>query len=198
MTKRILVAALLGAVAMFVWESIAHMLLPLGDAGIQALPNEQAVMATVKETVKEPGFYLFPAPENRPGMTGEQKQQAMDKSMEQWRTGPAGMLIAHPNGRAATLFGMLATQFGADVLVMLVAALLLSRSIAKGYADRVLFVAWMGLFPALAREIPEWNWYGFPLPYIMAQLAVHLVGFLAGGLVLAKVVQPVWTAKPAH
>src|SRR5690242_7104330 len=103
MTTRILVAALLGAAAMFAWESIAHMATPLGDAGIQALPNEQAVMAVVKDTVKESGFYFFPAPENRPGMTREQKSQAMDKVMSAWQTGPAGIMIAHPKGRPETL-----------------------------------------------------------------------------------------------
>jgi hypothetical protein len=188
MAKRIIVAALLGAVAMFAWEFIAHMASPLGEAGVQALPNEQAVMAVVKDTVRESGFYLFPAPENRPGMTREQKQQAMDKMMEGWHAGPAGILIAHPKGRSATFTGEILTQFATDVLVMLVAALLLSRSIAKGYGSRVLFVAWMGLLPTLGTEIPQWNWYGFPTTYAMGQLVVHLVGFIAGGLVLAKIV----------
>src|ERR1051326_637937 len=195
MTKRIIVAALLGAVAMFVWESIAHMLLPLGEVGVKALPNEQAMMATVKDTVKESGFYFFPAPEDRPDMTGEQKKQAMYQAMEKSRTGPSGIIITHPNGRTETLTAQLLTQFATDVLAMLVAALLLSRSISKAYGSRVLFVAWMGLLPTLATEVPQWNWFGFPAAYTLAQLTVHLVGFIAGGLVLAKVVQPAWQSK---
>jgi len=38
--KRIFLAALLGAIAMFIWTSIAHMALPLGEAGIREIPNE--------------------------------------------------------------------------------------------------------------------------------------------------------------
>jgi len=190
MPKRIVLAALLGGVAMFAWESVAHMLLPLGEAGVSALPNEQAVMAVVKETVKESGFYFFPAPENRPEMTSEQKRQAMDKVMEKWRIGPAGIMIAHPNGRAASLPTELLTQFATDVLKMLVAALLLAQAAAAGFGKRVIFVALMGLLPTLGTEIPQWNWYGFPAVYTMAQLVVHFVGFLAGGLVLAKFVRP--------
>ena len=39
-TTRIIFAGFLGAIAMFVWTSIAHMALPLGEAGIRELPNE--------------------------------------------------------------------------------------------------------------------------------------------------------------
>jgi hypothetical protein len=33
MTKNILLAGLLGGLALFAWESVAHMALPLGEAG---------------------------------------------------------------------------------------------------------------------------------------------------------------------
>ncbi len=47
MTKRVLLAGLLGGIAMYVWTAIAHMILPLGEAGIQEIPNEQAVLAVI-------------------------------------------------------------------------------------------------------------------------------------------------------
>ena len=74
---------------------------------------------------------------------------------------------------------------------MLLAAILLSQVSAAGYGQRVLLVALMGLLPGLQAELPNWNWYGFPASYTMAQLTVHLVGFAIGGLILAKVVKPV-------
>ena len=40
MLKRILLAGVLGGIALFVWEGIAHEVLPLGEAGVKALPNE--------------------------------------------------------------------------------------------------------------------------------------------------------------
>jgi hypothetical protein len=172
------------------------MLLPLGDAGIQAVANEQAFLTTVKENFKESGFYFFPAPESRPDMTAEQKRAAMDQAQAKWRTGPAGIMIVHPNGRPATLPAMLLTQFATDVVIMLLAAVLLARAMAKRFGDRVIFVALMGLLPTLGAEIPQWNWYGFPAVFTLAQLVVHLVGFAVGGLVLAKIVQPGLPAKP--
>jgi hypothetical protein len=36
MTKRIILASVLGGIAMFIWTSTAHMVSPLGEAGISA------------------------------------------------------------------------------------------------------------------------------------------------------------------
>jgi hypothetical protein len=81
-------------------------------------------------------------------------------------------------------------QFGADVVVMLLAAFLLAQATGlRSYAARLGFVTLMGLIPTLRSELPYWNWYGFPCVYVTAQFAVHLVGFLVGGLILARVIR---------
>jgi len=50
----------------------------------------------------------------------------------------------------------------------------------------------VGRIPTLATGIPQWNWYGFPAAFVLAQAFVHLVGFLLGGLIVAKPVRPVY------
>ena len=188
--KRIVLAALVGGVALFAWESVAHMALPLGEAGLRVLDNEPTVLAALKQNIKEPGFYFFPAGDSmKPGLTGQQQQQAMENQAKLMRAGPAGILIIHPEGLDSITAGKLLTQFGADVVAMLVAALLLAHATSlKGYAGRVLFVALIGLIPTLQTDLPQWNWYGFPTVYLLAQFTVHLAGFVAGGLVLAKMI----------
>jgi len=192
MAKRILLAGILGGIALFVWESVSHMLTPLGDAGIQGLNNEQPVLAALKENIKAPGFYFFPAPQIKPGMTTEQQHQAMQVAMDKWQTGPAGILIFHPNGAESLSARQLLAEFGFDVVVMLLTAFLLAQAAGlKNYAGRLGFVTLMGLIPTLRSELPYWNWYGFPGVYTAAQFAVHLVGFLVGGFVLAWLIRPV-------
>jgi len=62
MTKRILLAGILGGIAMFVWASLAHMVLPLGQTGIKEIPNEAAVLSAMRSSLGEKsGFYMFPA-----------------------------------------------------------------------------------------------------------------------------------------
>lgn len=186
MTKRIFLAGFLGGVALFMWEAVAHMVTPLGDTGIKPLENEPAMIAMVQQNIKEPGFYFFPAPEFKAGMSGAQKRQAMEAAMNKARTGASGILIATPVGTDSLTPAQFGTQFGCDVLMMLLAAFLLSRVNGPlGFARRTMLVGMMALFPVLATEIPYWNWYKFPSDYIAAQFLVHVVGFVVGGAVIA-------------
>jgi hypothetical protein len=58
---RILLAALLAAVAMFVWEFAAHMCTPLGEVGISYLPNESTVSTALASSIgHQCGLYAFP------------------------------------------------------------------------------------------------------------------------------------------
>ena len=189
MLKKILIAGLFGGLAIFTWEFVAHMATGLGEAGVRALPKEAAIQASIRENIADPGFYLFPAPEERPGMTGDQKQKAMNDSMERARTEASGMMVVFPKGRTFQFGAMLGTQFALDVLAALLAAFLLSKAATHGYWTRVLFVGLLGLLPSLQVDLPDWNWYGFPAAFCASQIVVHAGGFLAAGLVIAKIVR---------
>jgi hypothetical protein len=195
MTKQILLAALLGGAAMFLWEGVSHELLPLGEAGIRGLDNEPAVVATVKDNVKQAGFYIFPGGDAlKPGLSSAEHEAAMKKMEEVWRTGPSGIMIVHPEGFTTSMGVLFATQYGFDVLVTLIAAWLLSKAAFLGsYLSRLIFVTAIGLVPTINAELPLWNWYGFPGMYVLSQGVVHLVGFLVAGLIVAKLVK----ASPA-
>ena len=51
---KILLAGILGAIAMFIWTAIAHMALPLGEAGVTEIPNESAVLSTDAKQHRRP------------------------------------------------------------------------------------------------------------------------------------------------
>jgi hypothetical protein len=56
---RILLAGLLGAIAMYVWSTIAHVATPLATMGVSHLNNEQSVMDAVRTDLGDKsGFYL--------------------------------------------------------------------------------------------------------------------------------------------
>jgi hypothetical protein len=189
--KRIILGGVLGGIAMFLWEGLAHEVLPLGEAGVKMLSHEPPVLAALKENVKEPGFYIFPGFDQPPGMTSEQKQQAMQKAMDKARAGPAGLMVVHPEGTDYAMGKLLGMQCVFDVVTMLLAAFLVAWSAPlKAYGSRLIFVAVLGLLPTLAVHLPQWNWYRFPVAYTMAQFVVHLVGFAIGGLIVAAMVRP--------
>ena len=56
---KILLAGILGAIAMFIWTAIAHMALPLGEAGVTEIPNESAVLSTMQINIgDQTGLYI--------------------------------------------------------------------------------------------------------------------------------------------
>lgn len=188
--KRILLAGLLGGLAVFLWEGLAHMVLPLGQAGFRSLPDEPGLSRILKQQVQDAGLYIFPAPEFRPGMSAIDRQKSIDAAMERSKAGPTGLLLVHPDGRPELTSAQLGTQVAADILGMLVAAWLLWMASLRAYASRVLFVTAMSLFPILQAYIPYWNWYGFPASFTAAAAITNLVGCLVGGLVVARFVRP--------
>ena len=76
MTKRILLAGILGGIAMFIWASLAHMVLPLGQTGIKEIPNEASVLSAMHSNLAEKsGLYMFPGMELGANPTREQQHQ---------------------------------------------------------------------------------------------------------------------------
>jgi len=164
------------------------MALPLGEAGLRALPSEAVFMASVKDQVREDGLYMFPAPETRPGMTSAEKSKAMDAAMEKAKIGPSGLLLMHPGGEELTASQFI-IQLVADMLVMLAAAWVLSKAtVVRGLLGRAMFVTVLALIPILQVHVPYWNWYRFPATFVIAAAVTHVVGFFAAGLVLGKMV----------
>jgi hypothetical protein len=56
---KILLAAILGSIVMFIWTSVAHMALPLGEAGIGEIPNESAVLNAMQSKIGEQTVSIF-------------------------------------------------------------------------------------------------------------------------------------------
>jgi hypothetical protein len=190
MTKRVLVAGLLGGLVLFVWEFVAHDVLPLGEAGVRALPNETTVQAALKDNVREPAFYIFPAPDLRPGMSSDQKKQAQDTMMRRMHSEATGVMVVYPQGRDLQFPAALGSQLAGDLMAMMLCALLLAYAPLKGYLARVGFVATIGLIPTLQVDMPQWTWYGFPTDFFAAQFIVHFVGFFLAGLIMARICRP--------
>ncbi len=105
---KILLAGILGGIAMFIWTSIAHLGLPLGEAGIRKIPNESAVLSAMQSNIGEQtGLYIFPGPGMGKNATRQEKNEAMKRMREKLAVNPSGILMYHAPGRPFT-FGQMA------------------------------------------------------------------------------------------
>jgi len=181
MTRKILLAGLLGAVAMFAWTSIAHMVLPLGEAGINQIPNDADLMNALHAKLGDAhGFYMYPS------MSANQDMSAYAAKLT---SNPSGLLIYHPPGQRALTPGKLIIEFLTELAEALLLAWILAQTVFKTYASRVGFALVCGITAAIATNISYWNWYGFPTSYTISYMFTEIAGFLAAGVVAARVIR---------
>ena len=75
---RILLAGILGGIVMVVWTSIAHMGLPLGEAGTNEIPSESVVLSAMQSSKGEKtGLNIFPGLGVGKNATCEEKNEAI-------------------------------------------------------------------------------------------------------------------------
>ena len=190
MTKRILLTGILGGVAMFVWASLAHMVLPLGQTGIQEIPNEASVLSAMHSSLRQkPGMYMFPGMGLGASPTREQQHSAMEHYGEKLAGNPSGLLIYHPPGAKALTPGQLITEFLTEVVEALIVVLLLAQTRLTRFGSRVGFVTLAGVLAAITTNISYWNWYGFPGSYTAAYMFIEIVGYVIIGIVAALIMK---------
>src|SRR5438067_4854724 len=182
---KILLAAILGAVAMFIWTSIAHMALPLGEAEISEVPNKQAVLAAMQSNIAEKsGLYFFPGTGVGPNATRQEKGEAMKQAAAKMASGPSGLLI-YNYARPFAFGKALTIEFATELVESILVVFLLAQTAIAGFAGRVGFVLVAGIVAAIATNVSYWNWYGFPCVYTASYMFVQIIGFLCVGIVAA-------------
>ena len=194
---KILLAGILGGVVMFIWTSIAHMALPLGEAGLGEIPNESAVLGAMQNNIGEQtGLYIFPAPGVGKNATRQEKNEAMKHMGEKMATNPSGILMYHAPGRPFTLGKWLGIEFGTELLEAILVLFLLAQTRIASFAGRVGFVLAAGILAAIATNVSYWNWYGFPGVYTAGYMFIQIVGFFLVGIVAAFVLRKT-SVRPA-
>ena len=182
--RRVLLAGLLGGLAMFVWSSIAHMATPLGTMGISQMPNDQPLLATLQHHGGgASALYMYPSLGTGADAMAEYEQKLAGT--------PSGLLLYHPAGQGRVFSPrLLVVEFITEVMEATLAAWLLAQTRLPRYALRVAFIAVLGIVAAITTNVPYWNWYGFPPSYTAAYMLMQVVGFLVAGLVAARLVRP--------
>jgi len=183
---RILLAGILGGIAMFVWTSIAHMALPLGEAGIGEIPNESVVLSAMQSSMGEKtGLYIFPGLGVGKNASREEKNEAMKQMQQRIAANPSGILMYHPPGRQFAFGKALVIEFTTEVLQAILVIWLLAQTRIGSFVGRVGFVLIAGVLAAITTNVSYWNWYGFPGVYTASYILIEIFGFLLVGVVAA-------------
>lgn len=176
---RILIAGILGGIAMFAWTSVAHMATPLANMGFSQIPDEAPLLAGMQKSIgQKDGLYFFPwVNPNDPKM--------MEKMKALLPSTPTGLLLYHPPGASTDMTKPLILEFVKELAESLIAAFLLGWSAIAGFGARTGFVTLVGIGAAASTNTSYWIWYGFPCNYTLAQIAIPLIGYIVAGAVIA-------------
>lgn len=180
---KILLAGILGGIAMFIWSFIAHDLLPLGEIGMRQFGDEGPMLDAMKTNLGDAeGLYHFPGHRAGPNATRQEKEDAMKRAMEKAASGPSGILLYHPT-RQFSFGKLLGVEFATELAESILVVFLLAQTLIGSFGGRVGFVFAAGILAAIATNIPYWNWYGFPCAYTVSYMSIQIIGFLCVGIV---------------
>ena len=162
----------------------------LGQAGIQSLPDEDAVLSAMRSSIHSAGFYFFPGMNPGTEARKDPKQDGQAAYLGKYKAGPTGILIYHPGGEELSFGKLIAVQF-LDGLAgaFLLAFVLAMTADTTTFKKRALLVVAISVFAAVVYEIPYWNWYGFPVNYISAHGAGWIVSWSIAGLAMAAMIK---------
>lgn len=185
---KILLAALVGGLFVFVWGAVAHIALParlgIGElATASNLESEGAILESLQKGLAGPNVYLLP------GVGYDSDDPAEVQAFEQRQAGgPFAFLVYQPTGKAVNFPVQLAIELASNVLAALIAASILATTSCT-YATRVAIVFSLGIFAWLSLESSYWNWYRFPDDYVLFELVDQGGGWFVGGLMIAAMVK---------
>jgi hypothetical protein len=184
---RKVVAVVVAGIVLFAWGAVSHMVLGLGDAGLQTVPaSADASFAGLPSAgMTESGLYFFPSL--------AEAEQADPAAMKAWSekvaVEPSGIVVYAPSGvipmSPATFVIELLTDFTVAALALLL--LCCAAGCCRTLGSRVLFVTLLGALTGIAHDVPFWNWYHFPTDFTVAQIVDSIIGMALVGLVLALV-----------
>ena len=179
---RIVIAGIIGGLVMFLWGAVAHMALPIGEAGHKTPTQQDAGLGALATSTAGEGVYMYPG--IAPELMAD--KAAMQAFAEQSRGKPYALVVYQPGGNPVnqSMTPNLVKQYVTDTLAALVAAWILALG-AWGFGRRVLIAGALGLFSWLTISLPYWNWYLFPLDFTAGALISQVVGWLLAGAAMA-------------
>jgi len=178
---RIVIAALLGAIVMFVWQFLAHMVLPIGQMGFRLPQNEDVVLQAVATGLPTPGIYYLPSVD--PAKMGD--EAVMKTWAEKAKKNPwAWIVVNAPPENPETMTPQLVKQFITNFLAALLAAFVLAAT-AWTLGMRVLGATVFGIFGWLSNLVPQWTWYRFPSDFLLGGFLEQGIGWALAGVAIA-------------
>ena len=186
LSNKLILAAVLGGFAMFVWGGLTHMALPIYNGALQQFTNEDAVTQAILANAPTSVTYFLPYEISSPaGASEEQKGAAAKKMEERMLKGPQVFAFIRV-GEFGSFPAKLLVELVTDIVAVFLLGWLGVRLGVTSTRDRMISVIVVGLLVVLSDTMSQWNWYSAGFAFTLAETIDRVGGWLAAGLVMAK------------
>lgn len=185
MASRVLLAAVLSAVLMFVWGFVFWGVLNVGGKLMQPLPEELDVLAVLRRSNATSGMYVYPMPMD---MGDQEAKKVFDaKHLE----GPILQMAYQAEGAAPMPPAKFAQGLGHYFAVALLTGCLLAMAShgLPSFGSRALFVLLLTLIAAVWGNVGDAVWWFHSPAYCLGNMAYSMGAGLAMALVMAAIVK---------
>lgn len=193
MNGRVIVAGVVGGLVGFIWGAIWHAVLPFSNAGLKTIPDEEPVLAAMRESMPEAGVYMFPGIDMSGDLTKEEEEAWTLKV----RSGPSGLMSYIPSSGTTMGAGTLGAELLSNVLAALCVAFVLAR-VAGSILQRALASALIGLAAWLSILVSFRTWYSFSDAFVLGELGDQVIGWLLAGFAMAYALARAERSGRAH
>ena len=192
--NKIIVPSLITAVVVFIWMFISWAVIGWHNVDVKNLPNGEALAEQMKQSISEPGIYIYP------GQPEDESDAGMNAWIEKYKAGPnVNFMVYNPAGADPMNPMQFVKSFIINFIAAFIAGVLLMMTLAQNpsFWRRVIFVMMLGIFAAFVGPFIEWNWWNFPTGYSMVNAIDLGVTWFIAGLVLAWRIKPETAAQSA-
>jgi len=168
--KRKLISVFLGGLMLFMWNAISWMALPFHGDSLQNIPDSAINSKVLQEQLPADGVYHFP------GMPGGVNNKSLSEIEEQLASGPRITLMVYKSGSSELfnpntfLINLIFNLISVAILIML-----LNRLAEKSFKNILTSLLMIGLLIGLMSDLPQMNWYMFPLSYTLVNVFDHII-----------------------
>lgn len=184
--KRILIAAVAGAVILFIYGMVSWMVIPFHNATVNAANDEPGLAAALREHAPRSGFYVVPA------MSGGTSSEAWSDMVARHEAGPIAAISVRHEGATPMSPGVMGRGMAINFVSALLVAFMLSWAAPRlaGYGQRLVFVFLLGVLIAIQSDFNYANWMWFPFDHTLAMALDDILGWLFVGLAQAAIIKP--------
>lgn len=187
MGGRVLLAAFLSAVLMFMWGFVFWGMLNVGGKIMQPLPAELDVLASLRQAGTASGMYVYPMPAAMDDQAGSEAFEA--KHTE----GPILQMAYQAEGGPPMPPARFAQGLAHYFAVALLTSWLLAMAAQSlpSYGSRVMFVLLLSLVAAVWSTVGDAIWWFHSPAYCLGNMAYLMGAGLVMALVTAAIVRRV-------